>query len=67
MTKVAGVVPGPHPPGEFAGDATSTRETPAPLPRHYADHAGVLAVAHHGGAGMAPENTVEAFQSAIDL
>ena len=33
----------------------------------YLEHDGILAFAHRGGAGRWPENTMPAFQGAIDL
>lgn len=35
--------------------------------RRYQDHDGVLLLAHRGGAGEAPENSMEAFRRAVNL
>lgn len=60
-----------RPPRRHAGPVTTTGlrpETPRPVTprvpspvRQYRDQSGPLAVAHRGGAGLAPENTIEAF------
>jgi len=42
------------------------RERP-PLRHPYFDHPGVLAFAHRGGAGEAPENSLRAFEAAVAL
>ena len=42
-----------------------THERPAKYP--FLEHDGVLAFAHRGGAGDAPENTMPAFQACVDL
>ena len=42
-----------------------TSRRPARFP--YLEHDGVLAFAHRGGAGDWPENTMPAFQAAVDL
>ncbi len=42
-----------------------TSRRPARFP--YLEHDGVLAFAHRGGAGDLPENTMPAFQAAVDL
>jgi glycerophosphoryl diester phosphodiesterase len=38
-----------------------------PSPWPYLDHPGILAFAHRGGAGVAPENTLPAFAAAVDM
>lgn len=40
---------------------------PRPAKFPYLEHDGVLAFAHRGGAGAWPENTMPAFQGAVDL
>ena len=42
-----------------------TMRRPAKYP--FLEHGGVLAFAHRGGAGDAPENTMPAFQACVDL
>ena len=42
-----------------------THERPAKYP--FLEHDGVLAFAHRGGAGDAPENTMPAFQACVEL
>ena len=46
-------------------DWAVTMRRPAKYP--FLEHEGVLAFAHRGGAGDAPENTMPAFQACVDL
>jgi len=46
-------------------DGLMNTKRPAKYP--FLEHAGILAFAHRGGAGDAPENTMPAFQACVDL